>query len=136
MLIQTGSVKHCKPLLLRRKISRYPFHNHTDSVLMHIINEIHKIFWCSIARTNCVISNCWISIRIFLYTFHQRHELNMGIPHFFYIFRQSFCCVPITLSCILVFFGKPAIQTDFIYIKCFLCNLYFLPFLHPFGIFP
>ena len=43
MLIQTASVKSCKSKCILREVCRYPVKDNANTLVMHIIHEIHEI---------------------------------------------------------------------------------------------
>ena len=82
MLIQTGSVKSCQTILILRKMCRNPVQDHADSLLMQMIDEIHKVLRTAIARCHRIIIRHLISPGFIQRMLHHRHKLHMCIVHF------------------------------------------------------
>ena len=56
VFIDAGAVKRCQSIAVSWEMSRYPVQNYADSLLMHIIHEIHKIVRRTVAAGRRIIS--------------------------------------------------------------------------------
>ena len=137
MLIQTGSVKIGQAERISRKMGRNPVQNHSDPVLMHIIHKIHKILWCSKARGRGIISGYLVSPGSVQRVFHDRHQLNMRIPHLLHIIgKQRRNLSVITELIRFIFRPSPGAQMNLIDAHRRLLPVRLLPVLHPRRILP
>ena len=90
MLIDAGAVKLGHTPGVSREMGRYPVQNHSDSLAVHIIHEIHEIIRGSETAGGCIIPRDLIAPRGIQRMLHHRHQLHMGIPHLCHVFGQLF----------------------------------------------
>ena len=83
MLIQTGPVEVWKARCVFREMGRHPVQDHTDSLLVQIVHEIHKILTGSISAGRRIISRHLISPGSIKGMLHNRHKLYVCVPHIF-----------------------------------------------------
>ena len=55
MLIERHPIKTSKSVRIPRKVCWHPVEDNTDSLAVHIINEIHKIYCITISAGRCII---------------------------------------------------------------------------------
>ena len=55
MLIERHSIKASKSVRIPRKVRWYPVKDNADSLAVHIINEIHKIYGITISAGRCIV---------------------------------------------------------------------------------
>ena len=79
------SVKVCKSMCISWEMCRNPVKNHSDFVLMKIINHICKIFRCSVARSRRIIACYLISPGTVKRMLCNPNQLNVSIAHLFHI---------------------------------------------------
>ena len=116
MLVQACPVKVGKSVCVSWKMRRHPVQDHTDTGLMHLIHEEHKIFRIAVTRCGGIIADHLISPGSIQRMLHDRHQLNMRIAHLLYILynlRYEFPIIIIFPS--VVRFCKRC-QIDLVYI--------------------
>ena len=55
MLIEWHSIETSKSVCIPREMCRYPIEDNADSLAVHVINEIHKIYGITISAGRCVV---------------------------------------------------------------------------------
>ncbi len=88
MLIKACPVKCAHAERIPRKMRWNPVQDHADSLLMHIIHKIHKIFRRTAAAGRRIISGNLIAPGRVKRMLHNRHQFHMGIAQLFNIFCQ------------------------------------------------
>ena len=82
VLIQRHTVETSKAMGVSWEMSRYPVKDNADTVLMHVIHEIHEIGRCAVSAGRCVVICNLIAPGAVKRILCNTHKLYMGITHF------------------------------------------------------
>ena len=88
MLIQARSVEVRKAESISRKMRRHPVENHADSLLVHVVHEEHEVLRRTVARGHRIVAGHLVAPGSVQRMLHQRHQLDVCIPHLLHIFRK------------------------------------------------
>ncbi len=135
MFIKACPIEIGQSISISGKMCRNPVQNHSNPGFVHFIHKIHKVLIGAVSRRGRIISNHLVSPGTVKRMLHHRHQLNMGIPHFFHILnhqRRQFPVIQIT-AVLSPFKGT---QIQFIDANRLIAALLFFPLIHPFLVFP
>ena len=141
MLIQWHAVKPSQTMCIFWKMCRYPIQDHIDSILMHVIHKIHKIFRQTISSGRCIIIRHLIAPGPIKRILCNTHQFNMRISHFFNIICNHRCQIPIIIKSIIAILDRFFPGSQMHLIDCHrlpegICPFCMLPFLDPRCILP
>ena len=97
VLIQACPIEPGQSVSISRKMGRNPVQNHADSCFVQLIDKIHEILRCPIARSRCIIADDLIAPGSIQRVLHNRHQLHMGITHFLHIGNDLRCKLPVVI---------------------------------------
>ena len=102
ILIQACTIKLCKSMGIFWKMRRYPVQDHTDFILVALVDKICKVLRFSVAGSRCIISGHLISPGTIKRILRNTHQLNVCVPHFFYIWDQIGYEIPVTVKSFII----------------------------------
>ena len=91
MLIERHAVKSSKAMGVSREMCRYPVKNDTNSLAVHIIYKIHKVYCITVSAGWSIIIRNLISPGTIKWILRDSHKLDMGIAHVLNIVSDHRC---------------------------------------------
>jgi len=88
MLKEMGPVEVSKAVLVAREVGRHPVEDHTDAVLMQMVDEIHHVLRTSVPARRSKVPGCLVSPGTVEGVLHDGHELHMREARVLQVLRQ------------------------------------------------
>ena len=85
MLVEAGAVEARQSKGVLGEMGRNPVQDHADTLLMHIVHEIHEVLRRTVARRGRIIPGHLITPGLIQRMLHDRHYLHMRVTHLFHI---------------------------------------------------
>ena len=136
MFIQACAVEIGKTVCVSWKMCRYPVQNNADVRLMHLVHKIHEIFCAAVTRRRRIVTDHLISPGTVKRMFHDGHQFDMRIIHFFDIFNDLRRQLAIIQIRSVVFRLSEGAEIQFVYTDGRIHLMQFFTLLHPLFIFP
>ena len=130
IFITLGTVKLIQSLFILWKMCRYPVDDNTDIVFMELVDEIHQILRCSVARGCSKISGHLVSPGRVVRVFGNRHQFDVGVAHLLDINHHLIRHLAV-IKKLSILILTPGAQVDLINIDWFPYMILQLAFFHP-----
>jgi hypothetical protein len=94
VFIKVGAIKERQTVTIFGEVTGHPVHNHPNTVLVALVNEIHEVFWCAIAGGAGIVPRHLIPPRAIKRMLCYRQQLNMSESQLLDIRNQLAAPVP------------------------------------------
>ena len=130
IFVALGAVKLIQSLFVLWKMGWYPVHDDADVVFVHLIDKVHQVFRCAVARSRCKIAGDLIAPGRVVRVLGDRHQLNVGVAHLLDVDRQLIGQLAIVKK-LSVLILTPGADVDLIDVDRFAQVVLQLSFFHP-----
>ena len=81
VLVKSGAVEFGQPVNVFREVSRHPVYDHSDSVLMAEVHEVHEVFRSTVTTRGSEVADSLIAPTTRERMLGNRHQFDVGEVH-------------------------------------------------------